>query len=162
VPGAGGDFEVRSNIRQVLADLKEFDPKLATATRRRLRASGDEAIAEMRGVLGEAPPGGGARSRGSRDAAAGALKTRVVAGRSRQTIRITGSGDPFAKGYNKARGWRHPVFGREPWVQQQGRPYFGSVVVGHGPRMREAIDEALGEAIDAIATNKATGLAGLD
>ena len=51
------DVGVESNLRTILADLKEFDPKLATAVRRKLRQSGDDAIAEMRAVLAEPSPG---------------------------------------------------------------------------------------------------------
>lgn len=51
------DVEVRGNIREVLADLREFDRKAATATRRKMRQAGDDAIAEMRSILAEPPPG---------------------------------------------------------------------------------------------------------
>lgn len=51
------DVHVETNLRQVLGDLKEIDPRLATAVRRKLRQSGDEAIAEMRQVLAEPSPG---------------------------------------------------------------------------------------------------------
>ena len=51
------DVQIESNLRTILADLKEFDPKLATAVRRKLRQSGDDAIAEMRAVLAEPSPG---------------------------------------------------------------------------------------------------------
>lgn len=51
------DVEVESNLRAILADLREFDPKLATLTRRKLRQSGDEAIAEMKQILDEPSPG---------------------------------------------------------------------------------------------------------
>ena len=192
-PGAGQDFVVTSNIREVLADLRQFDRKLATATRRRLRQSGDDAIEDMRGILAEPSPGivtgvitkrgrdargrrrrlvvgveteeasGRARSRGARDATAAALRTRVVAGQSRQTIRITGAGDAFSRSYNLLR-WRHPIrFNPEtttasevPWVEQGGRPYFGTVIGKRFPQIRREVDEALGEALDAIAQHSGT------
>ncbi|MDH6134660.1 hypothetical protein P3T37_004064 [Kitasatospora sp. MAA4] len=34
----------------------------------------------------------------------------------------------LGKRWNKAQGWRHPVFGRDVWVQQLGRPYFDTVI----------------------------------
>lgn len=194
-PGAGADFRVESNIREVLADLREFDRKLATATRRRLRQAGDDAIEEMRQVLAEPSPGivtqvhtrvemavgkNGAylrrrvsgfdtaaakstTSRGARNAVASALRTRVVAGKTRQTIRISGSGEAFARSYNLAR-WRHPIRfnpattskSNVPWVEQAGRPYFGAVVAKHHRDIYRRVDEALADAIDAIARNRAT------
>lgn len=168
---------------------------MATSTRRRLRQSGDEAIADMRSVLGEPSPGvvtrintkvtttradgsQGARrrrivgvdtadakrsrSRGARAATAAALKTRVVTGVSRQSIRITGAGDAFSRSYNM-RVWRHPIrFNPEtttkndvPWVSQAGRPYFGSVIGKRWPQIRQNVDAAIAEAVDAINRNGA-------
>lgn len=194
-PGAGADFQITSNIREVLADLREFDRALATETRRRLRQAADGAIEEMRRVLAEPSPGvvtqvhsrmefaqgkrgiyarrrvtgfdtaaaKGAQSRGARDAVAAGLRTRVVAGKSRQTIRITGSGEAFARSYNLPR-WRHPVrfnpattsAKNVPWVEQAGRPYFGAVVAKQRAEIYRRVDEALADAIDAIARNRAT------
>lgn len=51
------DVQVDSNLRVILQDLRLFDPKLATMVRRKLRQSGDEAIAEMRQILAEPSPG---------------------------------------------------------------------------------------------------------
>lgn len=191
-PGAGQDFQLRSNLRGVLSDLKEIDPKLATATRRKLRQSGDDALEEMRKVLAEPSPGvvtrviktagrdsrgrrrmlatgvetreaDRTRSRGARAGVARGLKTRVVTGKTRQTIRITGSGDAFARSYNLLR-WRHPIrFNPEtttasqvPWVEQGGRPYFGTVVARRQREIFRRIDDALGEALDTIAKARTT------
>ena len=153
-PGEGADIVVTSNIREVMARLKEFDPALARETRRRLRRSGDEAIARMRGVLAQPPPGGGrGESTGARDQAASALTVRVMTGKRQQGVRIVGSREPFAKSYNK-RSWRHPVYGnREVWAEQEGRPYFGSVVAQEAPAMREEIAEALQDALDVVASH---------
>ena len=153
-PGKGADVTVTSNIREVMARLKEFDPALARETRKRLRRSGDEAIAKMRGILAEPPPGGGGGvSRGSREQAASALAVRVMTGKRQQGVRITGSREAFAKAYNK-RSWRHPVYGnRDVWADQEGRPYFGSVVAQEAPAMREEITEALQDALDVVASH---------
>ncbi len=157
-PGEGVEITVTSNLREVLAGLKEVEPALARTTRRSLRRSGDEATAEMRGILAQPPPGGTARaayeggftSRGSRDQASAALRTQVQTSKRREGVRIVGSREPFAKSYNK-RSWRHPVFGNtDVWVEQEGRPYFGSVVAKHAPAMRDAIERALVEALEQV------------
>ncbi len=188
-PGSGVDFGGTSNIRQVLADLKQIDPRLTTATRRKLRQSGDEAIAEMRSVLAQPSQGvvtrtttslarrsdgsgprrlrvtsfataaaSRTRSRGARAAIAAGLRTRVVAGESRQKVRITGPGDAFARSYNMPL-WRHPIRFNPattskndvPWVTQAGRPYFGTVVGRRWREIRKNIEDALTEALDIIA-----------
>lgn len=202
-PGGGIEVLIASNIRQILLDLKELDPKLARETRRKLRQSGDETISEMRAELSKPSPGvvtqrivrrsrradgtgqmryrlqgvvtTGARGsgrRGSRAAIAAGLKTRVVMGQSRQSIRITGAGDPFARSYNMT-SWRHPVFlvGRErgaragidagelrkgaAWVEQGGVPYFGDVILRNRKNIQERVEEAMTAAIEAMAAGKA-------
>lgn len=191
------DVHVETNIRQVMQDLKEFDPKLATAIRRRLRQTGDQAIAEMKQILAEPSPGivvgtttavtrrrmdgtiaaqrrvrmvavqtqasTSGQSRGSREAAAAALRTRVSTGKTRQSVRLTGAGGPFPKAYN-TRVWRHPVRfnpavttkDQVPWVSQGGRPYFGAVLIRHAAQMRKDLYEALDEALVAIARDRST------
>jgi hypothetical protein len=168
-----------------LADLKEFDPKLARETRKKLRESGDDVIAEMRGVLGGPSPGvvtrrivertrrpdgsGALRfrltgvetaaasrsvSRGARARTAAGLKTRVVAGTTRQSIRLTGLGDPFARSYNLM-SWRHPVFRTGTWVEQGGRPYFGTVVLRRSKEISNNVDAALTSAINQVTATRA-------
>lgn len=44
------------NLREVLAELREVDPKLANALRRELRQAGDEIIAAQRAALAQRPP----------------------------------------------------------------------------------------------------------
>lgn len=187
-----GGFRLRTNLRDVLTDLKEFDPKLATATRRRLRQAGDEAIADMRDVLAEPSLGvvtstrtgltrrrldgsvgarrirvvgirtasaSRSRSRGARADVASSLRTRVTAGQSRQKVRIVAAGSAFARSYNKTT-WRHPIRfnpatttkSQVPWVTQAGRPYFGAVVVRRRAEIFARIEEAVAEALDAVAT----------
>jgi surface antigen len=66
-------------------------------------------------------------------------------------IRSTGSGLPASKrslvrAWDKEAGWRHPVFGTDEWVQQKGRPYFGSVIAKREQEIAEGVRRALEEA----------------
>src|SRR5690606_11987480 len=55
---AGLDFELdTSNLRDVLAAVKDFSPKLARELRRELRSVGDDIIADQRQLLAGALPG---------------------------------------------------------------------------------------------------------
>jgi hypothetical protein len=57
--GAGAiDFDIKSNLRGLLTDLKEFDPQLATVVRKQLRAAGDDAIKAMGDILDAEGKGG--------------------------------------------------------------------------------------------------------
>ena len=52
------DFNVRTNLPGIIADLKKISPALARETRRALRAAGDAAIAEQKRILLGEPVGG--------------------------------------------------------------------------------------------------------
>lgn len=112
------------DLRGLLASIKEINPKLVTRLRRELRSSGEEIIDEQKRRLRQ----GGGSSTGLRDRIEQGLKTRVVAGKTRQGVDIRTSG-PRVGGYNMARvmqatTFRHPVFGSSTWVEQSGHPYF--------------------------------------
>ncbi len=92
------------------------------------------------------------RSRGMRESIKASLKTRVVAGTTRQGVNVraeTRVAGVMAIQW-QARRFRHPVFGGEEFVDQKGQPYFwGPAVAGREAAKAEiekAIADALGEA----------------
>lgn len=151
-----------AQFRELMAQIKEFDPQLATALRRRLRAIGKDIAAEVQQEIRKPPPSGG-RSPGShrsREQIASGIGVKIMTGKKKQGMALTGSSKslpagrkPFARLYNKDR-FRHPVFmGRKRvtrWVYQEGRPYFGRVIKRFEERAREDILAALQEAADTI------------
>lgn len=173
------DFDIRSNLRQVLADLKGFDPALAREVRKMLRHAGDDAINAMKAVLDEPPPGvvtgktyakskdargrkrrqvsgvttrGANRSRstGARRKVAAGIKMRVTTGKSRTTVRIVSTTGSLHRMYN-ARTWRHPVFGnREEWVEQAGTRYFTRGAFGQAQHTYGRLLEAAQVAVAAV------------
>lgn len=191
---AAGEFEFdidAPDLRVLLDHLKAVEPKLATALRRELRASGDSIIAEQRAILNGAKPGSvrvarselrlivpkngrkpyfakrnvfdvGADKTGGvsdlRDKIAAGLKTRVVAGASRQSVSIKTTG-PRNGSYNMALVWsrsmfRHPVFGdTSKWVYQKGQPYFWSPAKKGIVQVRERIAAVVDEALARLSQN---------
>lgn len=161
-----GDIEVEvdpAEFRNLMAQIKEFDPKLSAALRKRLRLIGGDIVDAMQSELRKPPPSGG-RSRGqhhSRKEAAEGLKVMIQAGKRKQGVAVVGSKNKMAAGreafprmYNQKK-FRHPVFpGRSKrvtrWVWQQGNPYFGSVIKRFEERAEEDIMAALQEAVDTI------------
>lgn len=146
------DVRAETTFRELIAAIKEVDPKLATALRRRLRRAGDETVADMRGVV-QAGPGSGRI--GIRTGIASGIKTTVATGKRRQGVRIQASASalpagrkPMLRLQNKA-SFRHPVFGRtaNKWVVQKGGPFFGSTIRRHEDQMRAAVLEALNDAV---------------
>jgi hypothetical protein len=135
------------NLRAIVQAAKQFDAALGRNLRRQLRQAGQGAITDMRGVLGGGAIGGGI-GRG--------IRLEVQTSKARQGVRIraTGSGlpgdkRPLVKAFN-APSFRHPVYGMPVWVDQPGRPYFGSVIVKHRDQIRESVETALGDALKEI------------
>jgi hypothetical protein len=158
--GDGEAFDVRTNARSVLNALKQFDPELRTQVGRELRRSGDAAIGAMTGHLFEptATQGGDARgrmrrvSRGSRQDVARGLKMRVTLGTRGASMRIVTTRGALRKVMNQD-SWRHPVFGKDPWVAQGGTTYFTRGGVEQKQATLDAIQEAMKKAVDAVAAH---------
>ena len=63
--GGGASFTVEPvNLREILSDLKEIDPKLANNLRREFRRAGDEILAAQRAALATRPPRVGGSTKG--------------------------------------------------------------------------------------------------
>jgi hypothetical protein len=166
-------MEVDPNqLKALIAEVKEFDPKLATALRKQLRQIGGTIVDAMQAEVRKAPPGGGSRSTGShrtRQQIAEGLGVQVATGKKRQGVFITGSSKAMAEGrksmpraYNKAT-FRHPVFKSNRrrisvvrWVNQRGNPYFGGTIKKYEPDAEKAVMDALTEALETVRTGHVT------
>lgn len=153
------DVTVRApDLRRLLADLKEFEPKLATALRRTIRNAGKVAAEDSKRAVLSGP---GSGRTGLRAGIAAGIGVRVMTGRSTQGVRIVSTGSrlpankkPMVKAYNQA-SFRHPLFGdTRHWYPQQGRPYFGSVIGAHRAQFQRAVQDALDEAARTIANKR--------
>lgn len=147
------DLRIR-DLRQILADLKAVEPKLATALRRNIRDAAKVAAKASQDEVRKPPPprivrAGSNRprpaSKGSREQAAKGIRVQIATGQRTQGVRIVQTQRGFAKAYN-AKRFRHPVFDDGVWVEQQGRPYFGAVIAAHKKDVQAAIEKALDEA----------------
>lgn len=142
------------SLRHVLADSKVFGAELSKGLRARLRAAGAEAVADVRRTILEPTPGGaGPHSGGVREALAVSTKVSILSGQRKAGIRIVTTSAKLAaahaamlKAYNKT-SWRHPNRSGGAWVDESGRPYFGSVINAHKTEMRAAVETALDDAV---------------
>jgi hypothetical protein len=131
-------------------ELKEFEPALFVGLRREIKGIGDEAADEVRKTVRLPPPTDGSEGRGSREEIASNTKATVSFTKRSAGVKIRTKGGAlgaFPAGYNKARGFRHRVFGTDKWVQQAGRPFFGASIEKVAleqwqQRMSDAIDTA--------------------
>lgn len=109
-------------------------------------------------VLGASFPGvprgsgfGGRHSTGLRQGLAASVKVRVAQqGLGRVDYRIT-SAHPMANPTNLPLGgrpvWRHPLFGRRPWVSQRRSPWWTNAMRDSKPDMESAASDALERAV---------------
>jgi hypothetical protein len=149
-------FDIKSNLRQVMADLKEFDPKLATGVRKALRNAGEPAITEMGNLLDEYRATSGERkSKGTRDEIKSGLKFRVTTGKTRSALRLNTTSGEIRKALN-AKSWRHPVFGTGEWAEQQGTGYFSRGAMSQRGEVEDRIRAAIRVALEAVETRSTT------
>jgi len=95
------------------------------------------------------------RHTGMREAIKASIKTRIVAGKTRQGITIRTDqkvAGPMARVWQSQR-FRHPVFGdRGVWVIQKGQPYFWGPVYDQDTRahVMQSVEEAVASALKEI------------
>lgn len=166
---------------QLMRDAKAFDRDLGLRLRRNMRLAAKPIVADAKSTVLEDPPNDAPGTVGVRDAIAAGLSFRVGTGAGKKggSIRIAASSKrlpPERKAmlrlYNKKNGWRHPVrsnkgggnlqrrsagirgfLGKKDdvWVHQQGRPYFGSIILEHKRDMQLAVLAAMDEAARVLA-----------
>lgn len=142
------------DLRLLLGDIKAFDTKLATATRKRLRQAAEPAVADVRHVL---LSGSYRTDAGLTRGLAAGTKVSIRTGVRTNGVSITTTGTKLppekramVKAFNQST-FRHPAFGnRDAWVNQAGRPYFGSVLWERRASMRSAMEQALHDALETI------------
>lgn len=136
------------DFRKVLLATKEFEPALYKALRARLRTIGRDLIGDMQGELGSGelsgPIAGGLKASISK----GNVNAKGAGLRIRATSKLLPDGKKvMLKAYNRP-AFRHPVFGdTNVWIQQPGRPYFGSVITARRQQVADDVRLALAEAI---------------
>lgn len=147
-------------LNKLAQDLKDADPKLVTALRKRIRTAGQVGVDAIRAELDKAPPSGEPDPSGFREALKDGTSTKISFSRTQAGVKITTSSaklpanekNLFAA-YNRKKGYRVPLFGdRSRLTIQYGRPYFGAAVFKDSTliRMNEEILKALDVAVDAI------------
>jgi hypothetical protein len=156
-PSAPGGIAIQIDSQEwyrLSRDLKQFDPKLMTALRKRLRNAGNFAVDQIRKTLGMPSPDGGPDAGKYRDMLAAATKVSISFSQKQAGAKVVTSGRSLPenhrallKVYTKD-SFRHPVFGDDTdWVTQRGRPYFGAAFEKDLVRVaQQEINDALEEA----------------
>lgn len=68
-----------------------------------------------------------------------------------RAAKMANSQRKLPKDFNRAKGWRHPVFGdRQVWVTQHGAPYFDVVIKRHEDYLRDRVVDGMQRAAEKI------------
>ncbi|MFF2274213.1 hypothetical protein ACFVTX_18205 [Agromyces sp. NPDC058136] len=166
IPEAGG-FRIAIDPQQwhrFGRELQKFDPALKRALMKRIRNAGNIAREAVIKELEKSSPDGGPDEKARRAELIAATKVTVsFRGTNAAGARVVTSSrnlpeehKGLLKVYNLAT-FRHPVYARGDgrtdwtWVQQKGRPYFGTAIRAAMSRaLAEEITAAIQEAVDAI------------
>lgn len=115
-------------------DADIFDKAIIRELRKGMKEIGSRAVDRVKERLRMPSPGGGGDGR-SRDALISGTRLSVSFGARSAGVKITTSGARLGAGHSGFQNvynttmFRHPVFGkRDVFVEQQGRPYFGSAI----------------------------------
>jgi hypothetical protein len=151
-PAGGGNlFSITDagELRHAAEQLFAFDPAIRTALRRRLRGAGQKAADAVRSA---------AAMWSTTIPAAVATTVNFTPKRAAVYVRVPGARMPQGKaplprmieGQAGGRGYRHPVYGHDAWVEQTPHPYFYSTLAKQRPAVGEAIDDAVTDALRAV------------
>lgn len=90
------------------------------------------------------------RGSGLRQTIASAIKLIVKAGSRKPLVRIEVDEKrlpedqrTLPRHLDSATGWRHPTFGRAPWVGQRGMPWFKVTIMRRLPKVRKEVLRAM-------------------
>lgn len=159
------DPEVRvdaSDFKRLFGKSSQVEKKLQTALRRNIRRVAGEAAAAVKTEVVSHPGrtvGRRRQHKGLRSNIAAGVAVKVMTG-NRSGVAIVASSKALPAGdksmlyaWQSKKGWRHPVFGTDKWVAQQGRPYFVGPILARQPRIRAAVEEAMQEAAQSLKGN---------
>jgi hypothetical protein len=127
------------NRRLRLAGEKGLQKELRKAVREAAKPGRDAAKLAARTI-----PVKGPRSRGLRRRMVRGVGIQADARRVRIVTRMPKGLEMLPRGFDTAKGWRHPLFGnRDKWVQQPGHPWFRKTIAATAPKAREEMKAAM-------------------
>lgn len=146
----GAGVTVRADVtefRRLFDKSSQVDKKLKTALRKNIRQAAGQAADAVKAEVGSGP---------LRSAIAAGIQVKVMTG-ARAGVTIVASSKAMGPGqeslvraWESSKGWRHPVFGGDTWVQQHGHPYFRRTIESHRDQVRAAVENAMAEAVASL------------
>lgn len=137
-----------ADFQRLFGKSSEVEKTLKTALRRNIRVAGQAAAGAVRAEVGS--------SSGLRGAIAAGIGLKVMTGK-RAGVAVVASAKAMGpgqaslvRGWESKKGWRHPVFGKDEWIVQHGRPFFRRTILAQQPQVRAAVEAAMGEAVESL------------
>lgn len=130
----------KDTIAEIIRDFGKIPSEMRQEARPRLKRSADLVVAEAK------------RNASWSTRIPDAIRTRAMLAKRKQgvTIYVRSAKAPHGRALEgvgtRGNTFRHPVFGRDKWVEQKKRPFIFPAVVKHSQSVRDAIDEAVAAA----------------
>lgn len=148
-----GEWGLRhgNDLRRISRELRGMDDKqVKKRFRKELRKAAAPLVPKVRASIRSIPSNRGYSPDGLRAALAKAVKLEVktVGRQAGVAIRVDGRKMPshmksLPSMVEGKKRWRHPVFGRDVWVNQTPHPYFYNTLRVAGPVSRQAVSRVL-------------------
>ncbi|MEV7684463.1 hypothetical protein [Streptomyces bungoensis] len=147
-------------LRRIATELRRMDDKeLKKRFRKELRKAARPMVLAVRQAIRQIPSTRPYSASGLRGQLSKAVKLELrTAGRQAGVrIRMDGrkmdrgtlprlvEGEGVERGRRVDTRWRHPVFGKDVWVQQPPKPYFYKTVQRLGPLSRASVNKVLNQ-----------------
>ena len=140
------------DFRRLAGKTSDLEPRLKRELRSAFRIAAELAADESRLTI----DAGGPSKTGLRLGIAAGIKVKLMTGKTAGVRIVSGYSQlpenkrAMPRTMNKPT-FRHPVFGNtDVYVEQTGRPFFGSVIYKHRPAFEAAAREAMQKALDSL------------
>lgn len=137
-------------FRALAGKTSKLDANLKRALRKRLREAAAPAVAAAKQAVLNAPTTGDV-STGLRQDIADGIKVSLLTGNTAGVAIKSGANTAahphsVVRAFDSAKGWRHPVYGNDVWVDQPGHPYFVAVISKFRAEVTKAVEQAMTDA----------------
>lgn len=139
-----------AQFKALVGKTSQLDAHLRRALRKRLREAATPAVAAAKQAVLNAPTTGDV-STGLRQDIADGIKVSILTGNTAGVVIKSGAGNDLhpksiVRAFDKAKGWRHPVYGNDVYVNQPGHPYFAAVISKFRADVTKAVEQAMTDA----------------
>jgi hypothetical protein len=149
-----------TDFKRLFQKSSQVPAQLRTNLRRDIRNVAKTVAQSSKDTVMQAPlrQSSHSRSTGLRSKIASGITVSILTGNTKIGVTINSSGKALdgaarslVRAYDKAGGWRHPVFGDTAvYVTQFGRPYFYSVIAKGKDKITAVVEQSMQTAVASL------------